>query len=74
MFRPQQGHPQGGFQLRNKRMVRSIEYMHMWSLNTTLYIKIATNIYNTDYLLIISFKCSSFLCEYLSTVTDKLLY
>lgn len=60
MLRPQQGHPQGSFQCTNKRMAQAIEDMHMWSPNITLYIKTAKNIYNTDYLPILSYKCFAF--------------
>lgn len=41
-------------------MAQSIEDMHMWSPNTTPYIKTATNIYNTDYLPILFYKCFAF--------------
>ena len=71
MFRPQQGHPQGGSQCRNKRMASSIEDTHMSSPNITLYIKIATNIYNTDYLTNTFLQLFCILCEYLLIITDK---
>jgi hypothetical protein len=41
-------------------MAQSIEDMHMQSPNITLHIKTATNIYNTDFLPIISYNCFAF--------------
>jgi hypothetical protein len=53
-------------------MAQSIEDIPMRSPNVTLHIKIATNIYNTDYLPILSYNCFAFcvnICLSLQTLT-----
>jgi len=52
-------------------MAQSIEDMHMWSHNVTFYIKIAKNIYNADYLPILSYKCFAFYVNICFFVTEK---